>query len=130
MRILVTGGAGYIGSHTCLALLEQGHEVVVFDNLYNASEEALNRVKKLTGKDLTFYKADNISKTKPGLEETNNLLVFCRTPRTRKEICEYLGLSSITYAIQTYVMPLVESGKIKMTNPDKPKSTKQLFYSE
>ena len=79
---------------------------------------------------VTFYKADNISKTKPGLEETNNLLVFCRTPRTRKEICEYLGLSSITYAIQTYVMPLVESGKIKMTNPDKPKSTKQLFYSE
>lgn len=79
---------------------------------------------------VTFYKADNISKTKPGLEETNDLLVFCRTPRTRKEICEYLGLSSITYAIQTYVMPLVESGKIKMTNPDKPKSTKQLFYSE
>ena len=79
---------------------------------------------------VTFYKAENISKTKPGLEETNNLLVFCRTPRTRKEICEYLGLSSITYAIQTYVMPLVESGKIKMTNPDKPKSTKQLFYSE
>ena len=79
---------------------------------------------------VTFYKADNISKTKPGLEETNNLLVFCRSPRTRKEICEYLGLSSITYAIQTYVMPLVESGKIKMTNPDKPKSTKQLFYSE
>lgn len=77
-----------------------------------------------------FYKADNISKTKPGLEDTNDLLVFCRTPRTRKEICEYLGLSSITYAIQTYVMPLVESGKIKMTNPDKPKSTKQLFYSE
>lgn len=62
MRILVTGGAGYIGSHTCLALLEQGHEVVVFDNLYNASEEALNRVKKLTGKDLTFYKADMLDR--------------------------------------------------------------------
>ena len=54
MRILVTGGAGYIGSHTCLALLEQGHEVVVFDNLYNASEESLKRVKQLTGKDITF----------------------------------------------------------------------------
>ena len=67
MRILVTGGAGYIGSHTCLALLEQGHEVVVFDNLYNASEEALNRVKKLTGKDLTFYKADMLDRWKRSL---------------------------------------------------------------
>ena len=47
-----------------------------------------------------------------------------------KEICDYLGLSSVTYAIQTHIMPLVESGKIKMSNPDKPKSPKQLFYSE
>ena len=62
MRILVTGGAGYIGSHTCLALLEQGHEVVVFDNLYNASEESLKRVKQLTGKDITFYKADMLDR--------------------------------------------------------------------
>ena len=60
----------------------------------------------------------------------NDLILFCRTPRTRKEICDYLGLSSVTYAIQTHVMPLVETGKIKMSNPDKPKSPKQLFYSE
>ena len=79
---------------------------------------------------VTFYKAGNISKEEPKPEEANNLLVFCRTPRTRKEICEYLGLSSVTYAIQTHVMPLVASGKIKMTNPEKPKSPKQLFYSE
>ena len=79
---------------------------------------------------VTFYKADNIIKTEPELEEVSNLLVFCKTPRTRKEICEYLGLTSVTYAIQTYVMPLVESGKMKMTNPEKPKSSKQLFYSE
>jgi len=79
---------------------------------------------------VTFYKSANISKVEPELEETNDLLVFCRTPRTRKEICEYLGLSSVTYAMQTHVMPLVESGKIKMSNPDKPKSPKQLFYSE
>ena len=79
---------------------------------------------------VTFYKSGNISKVKPELEEVNNLLVFCRTPRTRKEICEYLGLSSVTYAIQTHVMPLVESGKIEMTNPGKPESPKQLFYSE
>ena len=61
---------------------------------------------------VTFYKAGNISKAEPEPEEANNLLVFCRTPRTRKEICEYLGLSSVTYAIQTHVMPLVAIGKI------------------
>ena len=76
---------------------------------------------------VTFYKTGNISKEEP--EETSTLLAFCKTPRTRQEICEYLGLSSVTYAIQTHVMPLVESGKIKMSNPNKPKSTKQLFYS-
>ena len=62
MRILVTGGAGFIGSHTCLCLLNEGHEVVVFDNLCNSSEEALNRVKQLTGKDITFYKADMLDR--------------------------------------------------------------------
>ena len=58
MRILVSGGAGYIGSHTCVQLLETGHEVVVFDNLSNSSEESLKRVEKITGKKVTFYKAD------------------------------------------------------------------------
>jgi UDP-glucose 4-epimerase len=56
--ILVTGGAGYIGSHTCVALLEAGHEVVVVDNLSNSSEESLRRVREITGKDLVFCKAD------------------------------------------------------------------------
>ena len=62
MKILVTGGAGYIGSHRCLELLNQGHEVVVVDNLCNSCEEALNRVKELTGKDLAFYEADILDK--------------------------------------------------------------------
>ena len=57
MSILVTGGAGFIGSHTCVELLNAGFQVVVVDNLYNASEKALERVKEITGKDLTFYKA-------------------------------------------------------------------------
>ena len=57
-NILVTGGAGYIGSHTCIELLNAGHEVVVLDNLSNSSEESLNRVQELTGKSLTFIQGD------------------------------------------------------------------------
>lgn len=56
MAVLVTGGAGYIGSHTCVELLENNKEVVVLDNLSNSSEEALNRVKRITGKEVKFYK--------------------------------------------------------------------------
>lgn len=58
MTILVTGGAGYIGSHTCVELLNAGYEVVVVDNLYNSSEKALDRVQEITGKTLKFYEAD------------------------------------------------------------------------
>lgn len=58
MRILVTGGAGYIGSHTCIELLEQGHEVIVVDNLCNSSRVSLDRVETITGKKVTFYEAD------------------------------------------------------------------------
>ena len=58
MTIIVTGGAGFIGSHTCVELLNAGYDVVIADNLYNASEKAVDRVKQITGKDLKFYKAD------------------------------------------------------------------------
>jgi UDP-glucose 4-epimerase len=58
MAILVTGGAGYIGSHTVLELLQQGSDVIVIDNLSNSSEESLERVKKITGKAITFYQGD------------------------------------------------------------------------
>ena len=58
MAILVTGGAGYIGSHTVVELQSAGYDVVVLDNLSNASEKSLERVEKITGKPVTFYKAD------------------------------------------------------------------------
>jgi UDP-glucose 4-epimerase len=58
MAILVTGGAGYIGSHTCVELQDAGYDVVVLDNLSNSSEKSLQRVEALTGKQVTFYKGD------------------------------------------------------------------------
>ena len=58
MRILVTGGAGFIGSHTCVELLEDGHEVVILDNLSNSSYEAIDRVEEITGKKTVFYEID------------------------------------------------------------------------
>lgn len=57
-KILVTGGAGYIGSHTCVELLNSDHEVIVLDNLCNSSEESLNRVQQICGKTLTFVQGD------------------------------------------------------------------------
>lgn len=58
MKVLVTGGAGYIGGHTCVELLNAGHEVVVIDNFVNSKPEALDNIRKITGRDLAFYKAD------------------------------------------------------------------------
>ncbi len=58
MKVMVTGGAGYIGSHTVVELLTAGHEVVVFDNFYNSKPKSLERVRAITGKDFKFYEAD------------------------------------------------------------------------
>jgi UDP-glucose 4-epimerase len=62
MNILVTGGAGYIGSHTCVELLENGYDVIVVDNLCNSKEESLRRVQELTGKNINFNKVDLLDK--------------------------------------------------------------------
>ncbi len=63
MAILVTGGAGYIGSHTCVELLNAGYDIVVLDNLSNSSLVSLERVREITGKDLTFYEADLLDRS-------------------------------------------------------------------
>lgn len=68
MKVLVTGGAGYIGSHTCVELLDAGYEIVVLDNLDNSCEESLDAVRKITGKDFPFYKVDLLD-----YDETNKV---------------------------------------------------------
>ena len=73
MRILVTGGAGYIGSHTCVELLQAGYEVVVVDNLSNSKEESLRRVQELAGRPLEFHQVDL-------LDEAGLRAVFDRSP--------------------------------------------------
>ena len=62
MAVLVTGGAGYIGSHTCVELLNAGEEIIILDNFVNSKPEALNRIKTITGKDFRFYEADLLNK--------------------------------------------------------------------
>ena len=57
-RVLLTGGAGYIGSHTAVELLDRGYNVIIYDNLSNASKIAIDRVEEITGKKVKFYKAD------------------------------------------------------------------------
>ena len=71
MKILVTGGTGYIGSHTCVELLSKGHEVVIFDNLFNSQIDVVDKIKTITGKDVKFYKADMLDKEsmRPVFEE-------------------------------------------------------------
>ena len=62
MKILVTGGSGYIGSHTCVELLNAGHNIVVLDNLSNSSPKSIDAIKKITGKDFPFYVCDILDK--------------------------------------------------------------------
>ena len=71
MKVLVTGGAGYIGSHTCVELLEAGHEVFVVDNLCNGHEAALDRIQSITNCELQFMNAD--------IRDTNVLDVIFKT---------------------------------------------------
>ncbi len=92
--ILVTGGAGYIGSHTCVELLEAGYSVVVLDNLSNSSEESLRRVQKITGKTLEFVEGD--------IRSTDNLeAVFSRFPITA--VIHFAGLKAVGESVS---MPL------------------------
>ena len=86
MAILVTGGAGYIGSHTCVELLNQGYEVIAADNLSNSSERSLERVEKITGKKVTFYKADLLDR---------NLVESIFKQETIEAVIHFAGLKAV-----------------------------------
>ena len=91
MSILVTGGAGYIGSHTCVELLNSGYDVVVVDNLCNSSEEALTRVRQITGKEVRFYKIDLLDQ--PALTE-----VFQK--ETFEAVIHFAGLKAVGESVK------------------------------
>ena len=90
MKILVTGGAGYIGSHTCLELLQAGYQVVVVDNLVNSKEESLGRVMEITGKQLEFYQVDL-------LDEAALVEVFDR--HRYGAVIHFAGLKSVSESV-------------------------------
>lgn len=91
MAILVTGGAGYIGSHTVLALLERGDEVVVIDNLSNSSKASLDRVAELTGKEPTLYVADILDK---------HVLKEIFSNHTITDVIHFAGLKSVGESVR------------------------------
>ncbi len=94
MRILVTGGAGYIGSHTCVELLHEGHQVIVVDNLSNSKEESLRRVGRITGKDVVFHQVDL-------LDEAALARVFATHPVDA--VIHFAGLKAVGESVR---MPL------------------------
>jgi UDP-glucose 4-epimerase len=91
MSLLITGGAGFIGSHTCIELLNAGHEVVVIDNFMNSNPEALNRVREITKKDFKFYEVD--------LRDRNKMeAVF--SDNTFEAVIHFAGLKAVGESVQ------------------------------
>ncbi|KJR97775.1 MAG: UDP-galactose-4-epimerase [Desulfobulbaceae bacterium BRH_c16a] len=93
MHILVTGGAGYIGSHTCLELLEAGYTVTVVDNLSNASRESLNRVEELTGQKIAFFQVDLLDRER--LAE-----VFAGIPGKIDAVIHFAGKKAVGESVE------------------------------
>ena len=91
MAILVTGGAGFIGTHTCVELLEAGEDIVVFDNLVNSKRSAIDAVKQITGKDFPFYEADM-------LDEAAMEKIFSTHNIT--EVIHFAGLKAVGESVE------------------------------
>ena len=147
MTILVTGGAGYIGSHTVVQLLESNYNVIVVDNLINSSEESLKRIEKITGKSITFYNYDILNKKDlrkvfhnnsidsvihfAGLkavgESVNKPLYYYHNNITGtlilREVMEEYGVRNMVFSSSATVygdpeiIPITEGAPLRATNP-------------
>lgn len=96
MHIIVTGGAGYIGSHTCLELLNAGHHVTTIDNLNNSCEESLERVQKLTGKPLAFFEADLLK-----IDAIDRIFELCDDAEA---VIHFAGLKAVGESVEKPLM--------------------------
>ena len=122
MAILVTGGAGYIGSHTCVELLHAGYEIVVVDNYINSKPESLKRVSEITGKSFKVYAVDL-------LDEKNLDKVF--TENTIEAVIHFAGLKAVGESVKT---PLLYyeyniTSTVKLCNIMKKHDVKNLVFS-
>ncbi|MGI6279972.1 MAG: UDP-glucose 4-epimerase GalE [Acutalibacteraceae bacterium] len=95
MSILITGGAGYIGSHTCVEMLNSGYDIVVVDNLDNSSSESLKRVEKITGRPVKFYKED--------VRDKKALFKIFREEKI-KAVIHFAGLKAVGESVQKPLM--------------------------
>lgn len=91
MAILVTGGAGFIGSHTCVVMLEAGYDLVIVDNFSNSKPEALSRIRKITGKDFKFYQADILDRDAMNLIFEENEI---------EAVIHFAGLKAVGESVQ------------------------------
>jgi UDP-glucose 4-epimerase len=122
MNILVTGGAGFIGSHTCVELLQAGYDVIVVDNLSNSKDESLNRVRDITGRSLSFKKVDLLDRK--GLSE-----VFNQVPV--EAVIHFAGLKAVGESIS---IPLAYyknniSGTLTLLEVMKANDVKSIVFS-
>ena len=118
--ILVAGGAGYIGSHTTIELIENGYDVVIADNLYNSKEEAVRRVEKIVGRSVKFYKADVCDKDAMPVEYYENNIggMLALIDVMREFNCKNLVFSSsATVYGNPHAVPITEDFPLSTTNP-------------